>query len=144
MRSANTVSMRNLNWKLTLLVNFYRFVAGSIVWFFIALIISVGDPSISSPWSILLLPLYYPVIILVGGGCQWLAQQGVPVVGWFALFLALIPISGDPLVYFLKQKRPDLVPVEPFRFFNRYIMLYVYNTDSAEEDVSEVPLNRLN
>ena len=124
-KAMSNTSLDNVQWRATLLLNFWRSVAAGIVWFIIRLIMqdSMGEAA-----SMLLLPVVYFVILLpLGLLAIFLSNAGVPYVGFVSLVAAVAIIVGDPIVCLISLIKPGLLPVRNYSPLNfKLIMLVTY------------------
>jgi len=117
--------LKSVVWGPTLLLNFFRSLAAGIAWFIFSILINSTSP------SLLLFPIVYFIILLPTGLIAGkLSEAGVPFAGLFSMFISLLVIVGDPLVYILHKIKPELVPIEKFGFFNLRLIIFVLKNET--------------
>lgn len=121
----SNVSLDNVQWGPTLLLNFWRSVAAGIVWFIIRLFMQ--DP-LSEAASMLLLPVVYFVVLLpLGLLAIFLTNAGVPYVWLVSLIAAVSIIVGDPILFLISLIKPGIFSVRHYSPLNfKLIMLVTY------------------
>ncbi len=120
---------KHVNWGGTLKYNTLRAAGAGIVWFVLALLAGAKWQS----FTMLLFPLFYFVSFLPFGLLTaWLSGLGVPWVGLFAAFVALMVGVGDPLVFILKKSKPELVPVDKAPFFSLKTVIFLLNEPTPD------------
>jgi len=77
----------------------------------------------------LAVPLVWPIfylIVFLPIGIVFSLLQGLPYVGLFAAFLAVLAVGiGDPIVCLLYKLRPKIVPVDSPPLFSLYLIVWV-------------------
>jgi hypothetical protein len=110
-----------------------RGVAGGIIWMVLLLILS--PPGMD--YMVLLYPIFIPLLALALFLAFVILEPFK--LNWIPGILAMIiSIPGDPILYFLKDKFPYLVPVEKFSFFNIHPYIYIYDTDVIQKDEKQM------
>jgi hypothetical protein len=122
----SNISLDNVQWGATLLLNFLRSVAAGIVWFLIRLLLM--HDSLGESASMLLLPAFYFVILLpLGLFAIFLANAGVPYVRLVSLVAAVAIVVGDPILFLISLIKPNVLPVRNYSPVNfKLIMLVTY------------------
>lgn len=122
-----SIDFKNVQWKPTLQLHLIRSVAAGLVWLVIFLFADRTAPWWGMP---VILPFIYflglPIYLGIAKIAAAFGDMGKAFGGFIILVLAIGILVGDPLVYVLHQKRPDLVPVERFKFVNFATILFVY------------------
>jgi len=134
--SVANVAFRDLKhvlWGPTIKLVLLRALSGGVVWAALGLLIR--PPTMLWYQAILggllgapLLSLLYLPIGLV---CGALSQRGVPFIGLGTFPLLALVVVGDPLLWLAAKSKPDLVPIEDFKFFNLAAVLFVLDKDFA-------------
>ncbi len=121
----SNVSLDNVQWGPTLLLNFWRSVAAGIVWFIVRLLIQDPLPEAA---SMLLLPVVYFVVLLpLGLLAIFLTNVGVPYVWFVSLVAAVSIIVGDPILFLIGLIKPGIFGVQHYSPLNfKLIMLITY------------------
>jgi hypothetical protein len=121
----SNVSLDNVQWGPTLLLNFWRSVAAGIVWFVIML--SSQEP-LSGAAAALLLPVGYFVVVLpLGLLAIFLTNAGVPYVWYLSLAAAVMIMVGDPILFLISLIKPGIFGVQYYSPINyKLIMLVKY------------------
>lgn len=111
-----------IQWGPTLLVNFERAISASLIWVILAFFLNSG----TNPFTMLLTPIIYFVILLpVGLISIYLTELGVPF-AWFITLMALVTIvPGDPLLFIIHKIVPKLVPIKNYGLLNFTLILSV-------------------
>jgi hypothetical protein len=119
--------MKNAMVKETLIVNLQRGVAAGLVWMIVFLI--KGSPETSRAMA-LMFPIGLPigmitVMPIISGFFRMLTSMGVPFMGLGNVVIALLVVPGDPLMYILHKIKPELVPVQDYKFltWNPFIIV---------------------
>lgn len=128
------VDLARVEWAPTLRLHFIRAVAAGCVWAVILMIMSGNDPAAPSLGATLLgtpvgvLAAYFiglPFYIVAAKVFSAFGDMGRAIAGFMTFALALGIVVGDPVVYLLDRKRPNLVPMEDFKVFNFVAILFV-------------------
>jgi len=129
---------RRVQWGATTRVNILRAFAAGLVWMVVATIASVrqtGGSTLLHWWTIPfitglgyigLVMLFLPVAKLLTAFGGDAGKTGVNVLTFIGGLLVAV---GDPLVFMVQRKWPNLVPAERFRPFNAALVVFV--VDSA-------------
>ncbi|MBT6225299.1 MAG: tetratricopeptide repeat protein [Candidatus Scalindua sp.] len=114
---------KSIQWKETLQLNLIRSAFAGPVWIIIG--IALGAP-ISDVMVMLLFPIvYFTFMMPLGLLGSFLSNIGIPFAGLATAFAAIFVAVGDPLVFFLKQYKPEFIPVEEYQFFNFRMIMFV-------------------
>ncbi len=134
------IRWKHVNWKLTLFTNLQRSVAAGCVFgvVFLFMMLSGGEKEMPRylPFVMpFLFPIgYFSIYLPTGLILMWLGER-VPF-GWalslVGLLFGLLVAAGDPLVFILRQVKPESVPVKDFYFINLSMVLFVHNEGMAE------------
>lgn len=126
--------LKNVNWSSTLRYNTLRAAGAGVAWCIIALLAGVKWQA----FTMLLFPVFYYVSLLPFGLLAgWLSGLGVPWIGLFAAIAALMICVGDPLVFFLKKFRPEIVPIDKAPFLSLKTIIFILNDPNSLADLSE-------
>lgn len=119
----SNVSLDNVQWGPTLLLNFWRSVAAGIVWFIIMLL---SQTPLQEAASILLFPIgYFIVVIPLGLLAIFLTHVGVPYVAWLTMGAVLSIIVGDPILFLISLVKPGIFGVQCYSPLNFKLILLV-------------------
>ena len=66
---------------------------------------------------------YLPIGLIAGA----LSAKGVPWIGLVSALFSIMVAVGDPLVFFFKKLKPELVSVDKPGFFNFRLIIFVIN-----------------
>jgi hypothetical protein len=116
-----------IRWKATAQVNLIRAALAAPVWGLVALF--SGEPKLFFVYTLLFVVMYVVVFVPISIAASWLMSLRVPFVGWVWLVLSLLVAVGDPFTAILARKRPDLVPIEDFRFFDFSPIIFVLDDE---------------
>ena len=120
----SNTTLGNVQWKATLLLNLWRSVAASIVWFIVMLFMQYP---FAEAVSMLLLPVFYFVILLpLGLFAIFLTEVGVPLVWFFSLMAAIAIVVGDPVLVLISLFNPTILPVQHYSPLNFKLIMLVY------------------
>lgn len=121
---------RTVLWRATLQVAAIRIAVASILW---PLLLTVfgGAKFVEFLPQVLTFLILLSALVIVAIPAIALARSNVPYVGLAALPAWMIVIA-DPLVKMLHAKRPDLVPVESFKYFNPPVLAIFSDGGSGE------------
>jgi hypothetical protein len=134
----SNINFKAVQWKPTLILHALRAFCAGLVWAIVLLFAGGTAGGGPSWWSMpVMFPLAYilafPFYLLVAK--MFLAFMGDGLgqlaVGLVMLIFAVGIAVGDPLVYLLHKKRPDLVPTETFRLVNLVAVLFVLDPARA-------------
>lgn len=126
-----TRDFSKIDWKATLKLNLIRAACAGPVFGILALLIE-RSPKLFLLYTLLFPAMYVVVILPMALIAYWLGALGVPFAGLFGMFLSLMVAVGDPFTAVLSRKRPDLVPVENFGFFNLNPIIFVLYKEEPE------------
>ncbi len=121
-----SINWNRVMWKETLWLNFMRAVCVSpIMTIFLA---SSNSGSNSDSWIFgLIWPIYYfiavPILLLFRSLVYWTGGPLAPLV-WIPVCLIMIS-GGDPIVFLISKIKPQLVPIQDFKFINFEIFIFV-------------------
>ncbi len=126
------IEFKSVDWKATLLLHLVRSGSAGVLWATVALLAGAAGSGVW--WA---MPVLMPVMYFIGMPMYLFIAKivasmlggdgfGPAIVGLMALAFALGIVVGDPIVYVLHKKWPELVPVEHFAFFNLVVVLFVY------------------
>lgn len=124
------IDLKTVDWKATMQLHLLRSAGAGLVWSVVFLLAAGNGPDAPPWWAMpFALPVIYfiglPFYLLVARVASGFGDMGRAFAGFITLVLAIGIFVGDPLVYFLHKKRPDLVPVERFRPLNFVSVLFV-------------------
>ncbi len=116
---------RRIDWRSTIILNVLRSIAAGVVWTVVGFAITQGQTAFFA-LMVVQFPMFYFVGLLpVGLFASWLSRVGVPFAGLVTLSCALFIVVADPLMFILHHIRPNLVPVDKYRFFDLHLLIYV-------------------
>ncbi len=125
--------MANLLLKQTIWVNFLRSFCTGIIIAIVGFFMPTGAESIG--FAVLLVPFFVPLIYFASYLLSFILKLfGLGGIGNIMCMLFSVP--GDPLVFLLSQVKPELVPVENFKFLN-FAGVYLVYQDYIPNIVSE-------
>jgi|GEM_PF-6113719 len=121
---------QTIQWGPTLQIAAIRIGIASIVWSLFFLIF--GNTTVAEFFP-QLFTMFVLITVFVGIAipASGLSRAGTPFVG-LATFPAWLVVVADPFVKILHTKRPDLVPVESFNFFNPPVLGVFGAADSSQ------------
>jgi hypothetical protein len=134
-----------VDWGSTIKYNLMRAVAAGVVWGFFML---VTDPT-KNALPALFTPILFPVIYLclvtvVVGVLSLYARSPFPFAELIAaltmLFWAFVVAVGDPLIYLLHKRKPEIVPVRQPRFFDFHLIVFVLRNQFQPKSGSRTPI----
>jgi hypothetical protein len=108
----------NARFKETLWLNLLRGAAAGVVWMIVFLIKSPPDMSKA-------MLLTFPIGLAIGmvtimPTISWIfkvmGSMGIPFMGLGNVVIGLLAVPGDPILYMLHKIKPELVPVQDYRF----------------------------
>jgi hypothetical protein len=134
-KSNFSINWNKVMWKETMWLNFLRAVCVT------PIVVAIQASQSSSILVGLLWPIYYfmavpillfvirPMIFLVGGPLA-------PLV-WIPLCLMLI-CGGDPIVFLISKIKPQLVPIQGFKFINFELFIFVEKPENRRNGEGEM------
>lgn len=138
-------SLRTLDWGATFRLLIARWLAAGLVFFILVSIF--GNAQSSAPSAGSVVGLFFSFVIVVPAALLCLAICGyavaslssalhlpiVPLAGMALFYLAgMLFILGDPIVYFMNRKWPDLFGNADLNFFNFVGVIFVHNLSPGE------------
>ncbi len=136
-----TRDFKSIEWKATIQVNLIRGFFAGIIWsLFMYSFAQMGPMAFIYViiWPLFAWVVIFPFIRIVG----WLSDLGVPFIGLMSLFLAFMMAVGDPFTFMLHKYRPDLVPIEQYKFFDLSAIIFVVDNQEGGVPLSENDLIR--
>jgi hypothetical protein len=129
----NIMKLKGLLLKETLTLITIRGFAAGIVWMLIMLIADVPNLPF---YAIFLYPILIPLMALAFFPVYLILDSINFYSGIIGILTLVISIPGDPILYFLKQKFPNLVPVDKYKVlvFAGYTIVYKSNSINEETD----------
>jgi ankyrin repeat protein len=124
---------QTIQWGATLQVAAIRIVIASVIW--PLLFVILGNTKAAE-----FFPLVFGFILVLGAFIAiaipaiGLVQANVPYIGLAAL-PAWMVVVADPLVKLLHSKRPDMVPVDEFKWINPPVLAVFQTTEPGEQEV---------
>lgn len=129
------IDFKAVQWQPTLQLHLVRSFSAGVVWAVVMLLNGSGAEALGAPF---LFPLMYfigmPIYLGLAKGAAAIMGPdgwGPAIVGFTTLIFAIGIVVGDPVVYFLDKKWPQLVPVETFKVVNFVVVLFVYPPSSS-------------
>ena len=121
---------RTIQWRATLQVAAIRIAIASILWSLF--LVTVGNAKFSEFFpQIFTFLLLFSALVAIAIPAIGLARANIPYIGLAALPAWAIVVA-DPLVKVLHAKRPDLVPVDNFKYFNPPVLAIFGVEDSTQ------------
>lgn len=118
---------KSIDWKASFQVNFLRTISSGLVLMLILVITGswkeIGYAAFFLP---LLMPLLFLILIPISLFFTYVLHLGIANV-----FISILFILGDPLIFILKKLVPQAVPVEKYRFINFAVLLYVQKNEDT-------------
>lgn len=134
-KSKVSINWKKVMWKETMWLNFLRALCVSpVMMIFFAL-------NNSDSWMLgLIWPIYYfiavPILLLLRPVIFWALGPFAPLL-W--IFLSLVFIcGGDPIVFLISKIKPQLVPVQDFKFINFEIFIVVEKPENRRNGEGEM------
>jgi hypothetical protein len=134
---------KNARFKETLWLNLLRGAAAGVVWMIIFLVV---NPPETNKAMLLTFPIGLPIgmvtiMPIISGIFRAMKSMGIPFMGLGNVVIALLVVPGDPIVYMLHKIKPEIVPVEEYKFitWNPFI---VVTDSSVKQMVMEEPAMR--
>lgn len=119
--------LKNMLFKETLQVNFFRGVAAGFVWMIVMLIAQPPDMPVAMIFSYpIIVPIALVTIIpILWGIFKMFISMGIPFMGLGHLLIALFIVPGDPIIFLLHKAAPQLVPIETYPFMTWHPYIFV-------------------
>lgn len=140
-QSKISINWNRVMWKETLWLNFLRAVCVTPIFVAVQAPQYSGSPSETPPYVYLLWPIMYflavPILVFfVRPVTFWAGGPLAPLI-WIPICLIFIS-AGDPIVFLISKIKPQLVPIQDFKFINFEIFIFVEKPEKRRNGEEEM------
>ena len=118
---------KNARFKETVWLNLVRGAAAGVVWM---IILFIANPPEAKKAMLLTFPFglaigMVTIMPIISGIFKVMGSMGIPFMGLGNVVIALLVVPGDPILYLLHKIKPEIVPVQDYKFitWNPFIVV---------------------
>ena len=134
---------KNARFKETVWLNLLRGAAAGVVWM---IILFIANPPEMKKATLLMFPIGLAIgMVTIMPIISWIfkvmGSMGIPFMGLGNVVIGLLAVPGDPILYVLHKIKPELVPVQDYRFITWNPFIVVTDDSVTQMAIEETPKN---